>query len=209
MPLTDVSCRNAKPASSLYKLSDGGGLQLWVQPSGSKLWRVAYRFGGKQKLLSLGSYPLISLADARRIRDDNKRLLAAGQDPAETKKAIKVAQAAVADTFRVVAAEYVAKLKREGRATATTVKIEWLLNFAYPTLGGSPVGAISAPQILSVLRTVEARGKHESVRRLRSSWHPASHGSSRRWKSAGFSRVANSTTMLAGCCSPLRPQGPQ
>lgn len=168
MPLTDVSCRNAKPAASLYKMSDGGGLQLWVQPTGSKLWRVAYRFGGKQKLLSLGSYPLISLADARRIRDDNKRLLAAGQDPGEAKKAVKLAQAAVVDTFRVVADEYVAKLKREGRAPATIVKIEWLLNFAYPSLGRSPIGTITASQILSVLRTVEARGKHESARRLRS-----------------------------------------
>lgn len=75
MALTDTACRNAKARSALYKLSDGGGLQLWVQPNEAKLWRVAYRFGGKQKLLAIGPYPVISLADVRRARDDAKRTL--------------------------------------------------------------------------------------------------------------------------------------
>ncbi|TGW04614.1 DUF4102 domain-containing protein, partial [Mesorhizobium sp. M2D.F.Ca.ET.145.01.1.1] len=82
MALSDVKCRNARPTSKLMKLSDGGGLQLWVQPTGSRLWRLAYRFGGKQKLLALGSYPLISLAEAREARDTAKRLLLRGIDPA-------------------------------------------------------------------------------------------------------------------------------
>jgi len=86
MPLSDLKCRNARPGLKLRKLSDGGGLQLWVQPTGSRLWRLAYRFGGKQKLLALGSYPTVSLAEARQAREDVKRLLTAGVDPSEKRK---------------------------------------------------------------------------------------------------------------------------
>lgn len=85
MALTDLACRAAK-AERLTKLSDGGGLQLWVHPGGGKLWRYAYRFGGKQKLIALGSYPLISLASARDARDAAKRLLIDGIDPAEARR---------------------------------------------------------------------------------------------------------------------------
>ncbi|TIR46619.1 MAG: DUF4102 domain-containing protein, partial [Mesorhizobium sp.] len=80
MTLSDVKCRNARPGPKLRKISDGGGLQLWVQPTGSRLWRLAYRFDGKQKLLALGSYPLLSLAEARQARDEAKRLLMKGID---------------------------------------------------------------------------------------------------------------------------------
>lgn len=86
MALTDMKCRNVRPNLKLQKLSDGGGLQLWVQPTGARLWRLAYRFGGKQKLLALGVYPTISLAEARLARDAAKRLLAAGVDPSEEKR---------------------------------------------------------------------------------------------------------------------------
>ena len=81
MALKDAWCRAAKPGPKLQKLTDGGGLQLWVQPSGARLWRLAYRFSGKQKLLALGVYPTISLARARQAREDAKRLLAGGVDP--------------------------------------------------------------------------------------------------------------------------------
>lgn len=168
MALSDLACRNAKPGASVTKLSDGGGLQLWVQPGGTKLWRLAYRFGGKQKLLALGAYPLTTLADARRARDDNKRLLAAGSDPSEARKAEKRARHAPGTTFREIADEYVAKLKREGRAEATLSKTEWLLSFAYPTMGSRNIREITAPDVLHALRTVESRGRHESARRMRS-----------------------------------------
>jgi len=168
MSLTDMKCRNAKPGRALRKLSDGGGLQLWVQPTGARLWRLAYRFGGKQKLLALGVYPTISLADARQGRDDAKQHLAAGVDPSQAKKQAKAIQGESGDTFRVIAGEYVSKLKQEGRANTTISKIEWLLSFAYPTLGNQSIKEIGAPAILRVLREVEARGRHESARRLRS-----------------------------------------
>jgi hypothetical protein len=80
MALTDAKCRAAQPRAKLQKFTDGGGLQVWVQPSGARLWRLAYRFGGKQKLLALGVYPTISLARARQAREDAKRLLANGAD---------------------------------------------------------------------------------------------------------------------------------
>jgi hypothetical protein len=85
MALTDAKCRAAQPGAKLQKLTDGGGLQLWVQPSGARLWRLAYRFGGKQKLPALGVYPTISLARARQAREDAKRLLANGADPTSEK----------------------------------------------------------------------------------------------------------------------------
>ena len=99
MALSDVKCRNARPVSKLAKLSDGGGLQLWVQLTGSRRWRLAYRFDGKQKLLALGSYPLISLAEAREARDTAKRLLLRGVDPAQERKSQK---ASAEDTFRSI-----------------------------------------------------------------------------------------------------------
>jgi integrase len=168
MPLTDIRCRNAKAGPKLVKLSDGGGLQLWLQPQGTKLWRLAYRFAGKQKLLAIGAYPLISLADARRARDDAKRLLAAGTDPSQAKQDAKASQAAGQVNFRTIAEEYVAKLKREGRADTTIAKVEWLLSFAYAMIGHRAVTEIKPADVLAVLRTVERRGRHETARRLRS-----------------------------------------
>ena len=168
MALSDMKCRNVRPISKLQKLSDGGGLQLWVQPTGARWWRLAYRFAGKQKLLALGVYPTVSLADARQRRDEAKRLLGAGVDPSQAKKEAKLAQAQMGDTFRGIAEEYVSKLKHEGRAGRTISKMEWLLSFAYPTLGDRQIRTISAPDILGALRQVEKRGRHESARRLRS-----------------------------------------
>ncbi|MDX8469373.1 integrase arm-type DNA-binding domain-containing protein [Mesorhizobium sp. VK25A] len=166
MALSDVKCRNTRPASKLQKLSDGGGLQLWVQPSGTRLWRLAYRFDGKQKLLSLGSYPVISLADARQARDEAKRLLKAGADPAQQRKFQKASSPK--DTFRSIADEYVEKLKKEGRADRTISKVKWLLDFAYPTIGDKCIREIDTATILAALRRVEVRGRYESARRLRS-----------------------------------------
>ncbi len=168
MALSDMKCRNVRPTAKLQKLSDGGGLQLWATPSGGRLWRFAYRFGRKQKLLALGAYPAVSLADARKARDEAKRSLAAGRDPSEEKKQKKALAERVKDTFRTIAEEYVAKLRREGRAEATIVKVEWLLSFAYPAIGDRSIREIDAPAILKALQEVESRGRYESARRLRS-----------------------------------------
>jgi integrase len=167
MPLTDAKCRSAQSGGRLQKLSDGGGLQLWVQPKGGNLWRFAYRFSGKQKLLAFGVYPTVSLARARQLREDARRLLADGHDPATEKK--RQAEAlANAPTFRALAEEYVAKLRREGRSAATITKIDWLLTFANAAFGDEPIRQIAAPSILKVLQSLEARERYESARRLRS-----------------------------------------
>lgn len=136
-----------------------------MQPTGSRLWRLAYRFGGKQKLLALGTYPIVSLKDARQEREEAKRLLFAGIDPSQQRK--EEAQR-LGDTFRVVADEYIAKLAKEGRAERTLKKVSWMLSFTYPDLGEQKIKDIDAPAILDVLRGVEARGRHETARRLRS-----------------------------------------
>lgn len=166
MPLTELECRNAKPCARIRKLSDGGGLQLWVMPGGSRLWRLAYRFAGKQKLLALGAYPLVGLADARQARDAAKRQLAQGVDPLEARREAKAE--ATGDTFRLVAEEYLEKLRREGRAEATLSKVAWLLGLAYETIGDLRIAELAPRLVLEALRTVERRGRHESANRMRS-----------------------------------------
>jgi integrase len=164
--LKDVAVRNAKPSAKPRKLSDGGGLHVLIQPAGSKLWRLAYRFAGKQKTLALGVYPIVSLEEARRRREEAKKLLAHSIDPSAQRKADK--QAGEDSSFRTVAEELVAKLEREGRAKATLTKKRWLLDFAYPTFGDRPIAEITARDLLALLREIEGRGLYETARRLRS-----------------------------------------
>lgn len=168
MPLTDMEIRTAKPGARLAKLSDGGGLQLWIMPDGAKRWRFAYRLAGVQKVLAIGVYPATGLREAREAREEAKRLLADGQDPAFVKKVAKAAKAtANANTFEAVAGELLDKKRREGKAEKTIEKLEWLLGLALPYIGSRCITEITAPEILTVLRRVEARGKHETATRLR------------------------------------------
>src|SRR5262245_40189342 len=110
MPLTDTAIRGAKPGSKPVKLFDGGGLYLEVSPAGGKWWRLKYRFGGKEKRLSLGVYPDVSLRSARDRRDESRKLLASGIDPSENRKAMKSARAErAANSFEMVAREWFAK----------------------------------------------------------------------------------------------------
>ncbi|SAE88123.1 phage integrase family site-specific recombinase [Enterobacter hormaechei] len=106
MALSDVKVRSAKPEEKAYKLTDGEGMVLLVHPNGSKYWRLRYRFGGKEKMLALGKYPEVSLADARGRRDEARKLLANGVAPSENKKAVKVEHEQEAITFEVVAREW-------------------------------------------------------------------------------------------------------
>ena len=167
MPLTEARCRSAQPGTKLQKLTDGRGLQLWLQPTGARLWRFAYRFGGKQKLLALGVYPTVTLARARQAREDARNLMADGLDPALEKKRQAEALANV-PTFRSIADEYGAKLRRELRSEATIAKTEWLLGFANAEFGPNPIGRIATPAILKVLQSLEARERYKSARRPRS-----------------------------------------
>lgn len=168
MALTDLEVRTAKAGARIRKLSDAGGLQLWITPDGAKRWRLAYRYNGKQKTLAIGVYPTIGLREARDARDAAKRLVAAGQDPSLAKRLQKAARvAASADTFEAVADELLEKKRREGKAGRTTAKIEWLLSLTKPDLSSRPVAEITAPEILRVLKAVEARGRLETAKRLR------------------------------------------
>lgn len=170
--LTDKTIRNAKPGEQLAILSDGGGLQLWLTPTGGKLWNYAYRFGGKRKRLAIGPYGKdpagVPLEAARKRRDAAAGLLRDGVDPATRKRQAKAARAeAHANTFAVVADELLAKKKREGVAAATAGKLHWLLGLAKADLGALPIADISAGEILRVLQPLEAAGKLETAKRLR------------------------------------------
>ncbi len=169
MPLTDTAIRKAKPAAGVIKLSDGGGLQLHILPNGSKYWKLAYRYEGKQKKLAIGVYPEVSLAEARKRREAARALLREGRDPMVERRVEKLARAiAAGNTFAAIADELLAKMTREGRAQATLEKTKWLFDFARPLIGDRPIAEISAAEVLTVLRKVEARGRLETARRLRS-----------------------------------------
>jgi hypothetical protein len=161
MALTDLTLKRALPGPKIIKLSDGGGLQLWVTPDGAKRWRLAYSFGGTQKTLAIGVYPEVGLRDARDARDGARQALGRGEDPSQIKKAAKGAKAeASANTFAAIASELAEKKRRDRKAAATLRKFEWFMSFAFPALGSRPIREISAREVLTVLKEVEARGIH-------------------------------------------------
>ena len=168
MALTDLAIKRALPGPKIIKLSDGGGLQLWITPDGAKRWRLAYRFGGAQKTFAIGVYPEVGLKDARDAREGARQALARGKDPSQIRKAAKAAQAEEgANTFATIAGELADKKRRDQRAAATLRKFEWFMSFALPTLGSRPIGDITAREVLIVLKEIESRGIHETARKLR------------------------------------------
>ena len=169
MPLTDIQVRQFNPREADYKKADGGGLYIFVQRTGSKLWRLRYRFNSKENVLSFGAYPAISLSRARELRAEAKALLAEGIDPSAHAKEKKASQAALTEhTFAKIAAELVTKLRKEGKAEITLKKKQWLLDMASDDFGDRPITAISAADILATLRKVESKGNYETAKRLRS-----------------------------------------
>lgn len=169
MPLYAITIDKAEPKAKPYKLADGGGLYLLVQPNGAKLWRLKYRHFGKEKTLSFGAWPVVRLADAREKRDAARKLLADEIDPAEQEKLERLkARLSAENSFRSIAEEWLKKNEREGRAEITLDKVRWLLKIAYPTLGSRPITEIGPQEVLLVLRKVEANGRYESARRMRS-----------------------------------------
>lgn len=168
MALTDVAIRAIKTTGEKQKISDSGGLQLWVSPQGTKTWRFAFRFLGKQKDMVLGQYPVVGLSEARKRRDEAKTQLANGIDPSLQKRLDKLTKAiSTATTFKAVAEEYLDKQAREGRADTTLAKNRWLLELAYPLLGTRPIAEIKAQEVLAVLKRLEARGTLETAKRVR------------------------------------------
>jgi integrase len=167
MSLTDTAIRRAKARDKPFKMFDAGGLFLLVTPSGGKWWRFKYRFADKEKLLSLGTYPDISLKDARDRRDIERRKLADRIDPATNRKAVKAAWLGdQANTFEVVAREWLAQKARiwsPSNSTKTTRRLEI---DAFPWLGGRPIADIAAPELLAALRKTEARGALGTAHRI-------------------------------------------
>ena len=168
MPLSDIKVRNAKPKDKDFKLFDGQGLFLLVTPTGGKLWRLKFDYQGKSKLLALGAYPMVSLADARQRREDARKLLANGVNPCEVKKAQKAALVAKAENaFEIVAREWHDKFSgqwSEGHADTTLQRLE---RDVFPWLGSMPIDEIKPVDVLSVLRRVEGRGALETAHRVR------------------------------------------
>jgi len=168
MALTDTEVKAAKPSESKRKLSDGQGLQLLIMPSGGKSWLLAYRFGGRQKSLAIGPYPRVSLRDARKRRDEAKDLLDRGIDPAAQRKLERLTTRQSAEnTFGGIADELLGKKRREGKASSTLAKLEWLFGLAKESLGARPIAEVTAPEVLAALQAVERRGRLETAKRLR------------------------------------------
>lgn len=167
MALTDVKCRGTKPGKTRKKLSDGGGLQFWVQPNGSRLWQLVYQYKGKQAQMALGPYPQVSLIQARALREEAKAKIRAGIDPAADRRRIDLPKAAPADTFKEIALEFIEKCRRDQLAGPTMIKKEWLLDFAYPELGAKKVSEIRPVEVLKVVQEIEFKGNLETARRLR------------------------------------------
>lgn len=167
--LTHIKITSAKPAAKAYNLRDSLGLYLTIKPNGSKLWRMNYRFLDKQKTLHLGPWPGLGLAEARAKRDEARKQIAIGFDPAVEKKRARIAaKYAAGNTFEVVAQEWLEKCGRDGLAPVTIEKTAWLLAKAYPIIGSLPIAQITPHEALAVLRKIEATGAYESARRMRS-----------------------------------------
>jgi integrase len=168
MALSLFSIQHAKPNDKPYLLTDGRGLHLLVTPTGSKLWRLRYRFLGKQNMLGLGAFPEVGLADARQKRDEARKLLAQGVDPSAHRRNEKLAAATAArNTFGTIAAEYIDKLRAEGKSDATVSKNEWLLVDLAKPLADRPIAEITPAEILALLKRIEASGRRDTARRLR------------------------------------------
>jgi integrase len=166
--LKSLTIENAKARDKPYKIADGQGLHLLVNPNGSKLWRLRYRFGGKQKMLALGTFPQVSLAKARARRDDAHTLIESGIDPSQQRKLDKiVAETAARNTFGAIAKEHLQSLEEVGAAPSTIEKQRWLLEDLASPISNRPIAELTPVEILVILKRIEKRGCRETARRLR------------------------------------------
>lgn len=164
--LTALAIRNARPGPKPKKLYDAEGLYLEISPAGGRWWRLKYRFGGKEKRLSLGVFPAVSLQEARTVCEGKKAMLRAGTDPSEAKRAEKSAQAdRLANSFEAVAREWYAKQSRIWTPAHGSRVMQRFERDIFPWIGTRPVSEISAPELLAVLRRIESRGVLETTRR--------------------------------------------
>jgi len=167
MPLTDMKIVKARKQKKSQTMFDGDGLYLLITPTGGKLWRFKYRFAGKGQLLALGTYPEVSLADARERRASARKQLANGIDPGSVKKAQKQADTEETETFEVVAREWHTKFTPTWAASHADTTISRMERDLFPWIGKRPISEIKAPELLGALRRVESRGALESARRVK------------------------------------------
>ncbi|MAA59504.1 MAG: integrase, partial [Pseudomonadales bacterium] len=165
MPLTALAVKQAKPKEKDYKLADGGGMYLLVTKKGGKYWRLKYRYAGKEKVLALGVFPLVTLEEARRERDKAKRLLP-DTDPANVKRDNKIANLEASEnSFEKVALEWYGNHMPNKSDSHRVRTLRLLKNDLFPSLGKRPVSDISPPELLKVLRRVENRGAVDTAHR--------------------------------------------
>ncbi|MXK22138.1 tyrosine-type recombinase/integrase [Klebsiella pneumoniae] len=168
MPLNDMQIRRAKPEAKAYTLGDGQGLSLLIEPNGSKSWRFRYRYAGKPKMISLGVYPTITLADARSRRDDARKLVAEGKNPSEVRKEQKIAlQTESESAFEKIATEWHQMKSAKWSAGYASDIMEAFQNDIFPYVGTRPIGEIKPLELLNVLRKIEKRGALEKMRKVR------------------------------------------
>jgi integrase len=167
IPLSDMKIQKAKSKDKNVTLFDGGGLFLMVTPTGGKLWRFKYRYDGKQKLLAFGSYSEISLLEARKRRDEARSQLAHGIDPGAVRKAQKQANTEATETFEIIAREWHERFKSNWTTEYASKIMSRLEGDVFPYIGARPIKEIKAPELLTVLRRVEARGTFELAHRIR------------------------------------------
>ena len=164
--LTERAIRNFKPQSKTKRLSDSGGLYLEISPSGSKWWRLKYRYDGKEKRLALGVFPRVTLKEARAGRDDARRMLDKGNDPGEARKAAKAARTELnADSFEVVAQDWLKKFSPNWVESSASKILSRMERDIFPWLGNRPIRQITPPELLTVVRRIEARGALETAHR--------------------------------------------
>lgn len=169
MPLTDAKLKSLKPKAKPYKLADFDGLLILVTPNGSKLWKFKFRIEGKEKSISFGKYPYVSLLQARDMRDTARTHIANGIDPAALKRERKNSEKAICEhTFAKFAERLLTKNTKEGKSEATLKKTEWLLRLAIADFGDMPINDITAQTVLKTLKKREALGHYETVRRMKS-----------------------------------------
>lgn len=166
--LTDRHIRAFRPPEKTHRAFDAGGLYIEITPQGRRYWRLKYRYGGKEKRLAIGVYPEVTLAAARRARDDARALLRDGQDPSAAKKAAKLkASQARVNSFEAVALEWLSKQEAK-LSPATFVKAVWTFEaLLFPWLGSQPVSKITPTQLLATLRRTESRGRYETAHRAK------------------------------------------
>lgn len=169
MPLDDLTIRRIEPAAKPFKLSDEKGLFLLINPSGSKLWRLKYRFAGKEKLLALGAYPEITLKNARLKRDEARLAVRDGRDPSFERKSAKQRRTLEAkNAFKAIAKDFLERRAATWSPRYRQTALTRLENHIFPSIGTRPIGQIEPPELLAELRKIEARGAHEMANRLRS-----------------------------------------